>query len=99
MCSYIISSLITNILTASSPKFSFNKTVAIHLAVNLLRLPDNRRLRRFLPTDLPPDSNEIFFVVIFSLKLFACKSSSLLTHEALNLFIWRCATEHSSSCH
>jgi hypothetical protein len=24
-----------------------------HLAVNLLRLPDNRRLRRFLPTDLP----------------------------------------------
>jgi hypothetical protein len=23
------------------------------LAVNLLRLPDNRRLRRFLPTDLP----------------------------------------------
>jgi hypothetical protein len=26
------------------------------------------------------------------------KSCSLLTHEALNLFIWRCATEHSSSC-
>jgi hypothetical protein len=24
-----------------------------HLAVNLLRLPDNRRLHRFLPTDLP----------------------------------------------
>jgi hypothetical protein len=24
-----------------------------HLAVNPLRLPDNRRLRRFLPTDLP----------------------------------------------
>jgi hypothetical protein len=24
-----------------------------HLAVNLLRLPDNRRLRRLLPTDLP----------------------------------------------
>jgi hypothetical protein len=24
-----------------------------HFAVNLLRLPDNRRLRRFLPTDLP----------------------------------------------
>jgi hypothetical protein len=24
-----------------------------HLAGNLLRLPDNRRLRRFLPTDLP----------------------------------------------
>jgi hypothetical protein len=24
-----------------------------HLAVNLLRLNDNRRLRRFLPTDLP----------------------------------------------
>jgi hypothetical protein len=24
-----------------------------HLRVNLLRLPDNRRLRRFLPTDLP----------------------------------------------
>jgi hypothetical protein len=24
-----------------------------HPAVNLLRLPDNRRLRRFLPTDLP----------------------------------------------
>jgi hypothetical protein len=24
-----------------------------HLAVNLFRLPDNRRLRRFLPTDLP----------------------------------------------
>jgi hypothetical protein len=24
-----------------------------HLAVNLLRLPDNRCLRRFLPTDLP----------------------------------------------
>jgi hypothetical protein len=24
-----------------------------HLAVNLLRLPDNRRLRRFVPTDLP----------------------------------------------
>jgi hypothetical protein len=24
-----------------------------HLAVNLLRLPDNRRLRRFLPSDLP----------------------------------------------
>jgi hypothetical protein len=24
-----------------------------HLAVNLPRLPDNRRLRRFLPTDLP----------------------------------------------
>jgi hypothetical protein len=24
-----------------------------HLAVNLLRLPDNTRLRRFLPTDLP----------------------------------------------
>jgi hypothetical protein len=24
-----------------------------HLPVNLLRLPDNRRLRRFLPTDLP----------------------------------------------
>jgi hypothetical protein len=24
-----------------------------HLAVNLLRLPDNRRLRRFLPADLP----------------------------------------------
>jgi hypothetical protein len=24
-----------------------------HLVVNLLRLPDNRRLRRFLPTDLP----------------------------------------------
>jgi hypothetical protein len=44
------------------------------------------------------DSNGLFFVVIFSLKLFACKSSSLLTHEALNLFIWRCATEHSSSC-
>jgi hypothetical protein len=32
------------------------------------------------------------------LKLLACKSCSLLTHEALNLFIWRCATEHSSSC-
>jgi hypothetical protein len=31
----------------------------------------------------------------------ATKSKSkfiLLTHEALNLFIWRCATEHSSSC-
>jgi hypothetical protein len=38
------------------------------------------------------------FVVIFSHKLFACKSCSLLTHEALNLFIWRCVTEHSSSC-
>jgi hypothetical protein len=24
--------------------------------------------------------------------------ASLLTHEALNLFIWRCATGHSSSC-
>jgi hypothetical protein len=24
-----------------------------HLAVNLLRLPDNKRLRRFLVTDLP----------------------------------------------
>jgi hypothetical protein len=24
-----------------------------HLEVNLLRLPDNRRLHRFLPTDLP----------------------------------------------
>jgi hypothetical protein len=24
-----------------------------HLAVNLLRLPDSRRIRRFLPTDLP----------------------------------------------
>jgi hypothetical protein len=24
-----------------------------HLVVNLLRLPDNRRLRRFLPTDQP----------------------------------------------
>jgi hypothetical protein len=24
-----------------------------HLAVNLHRLPDNRSLRRFLPTDLP----------------------------------------------
>jgi hypothetical protein len=24
-----------------------------HLAVNLLRLPDSRRLRRFLPNDLP----------------------------------------------
>jgi hypothetical protein len=27
--------------------------VSNHLAVNLLPLPDNRRLRRFLPTDLP----------------------------------------------
>jgi hypothetical protein len=44
------------------------------------------------------DSNELFFVVIFSLKLFGCKSCSLLRHEALNLFIWRCATELSSSC-
>jgi hypothetical protein len=55
------------------------------------------------------DSNELFLVVIlvlsyllvslnFSLKLFICKSCSLLIHEALNLFIWRCATEHSSSC-
>jgi hypothetical protein len=34
----------------------------------------------------------------FNVKLFACKSCSLLTHEALILFIWRCATEHSSSC-
>jgi hypothetical protein len=24
-----------------------------HLAVNLLRMPDNRRLRRYLPNDLP----------------------------------------------
>jgi hypothetical protein len=29
------------------------RTHPSHLAVNLLRLPDNRRLRRFLPTDLP----------------------------------------------
>jgi hypothetical protein len=29
------------------------RTHSNHLAVNLLRLPDNRRLRRFLPTDLP----------------------------------------------
>jgi hypothetical protein len=54
-------------------------------------------------------SNELFLVVIlvlsyllvsinFSLKLFTCKSCSLLTHGALSLFIWRCATEHSSSC-
>jgi hypothetical protein len=30
-----------------------HRTHPNHLAVNLLRLPDNRRLRRFLPTDLP----------------------------------------------
>jgi hypothetical protein len=45
-----------------------------------------------------PCTGLFFFVVIFSLKLFACKSCSLLTQEALNLFIWKCATEHSSSC-
>jgi hypothetical protein len=31
----------------------------------------------------------------FSLKLFSCKSCSLLTQEALSLFVWRCATVHS----
>jgi hypothetical protein len=30
-----------------------HRTHPNHLPVNLLRLPDNRRLRRFLPTDLP----------------------------------------------
>jgi hypothetical protein len=39
-----------------------------HLAVNLLRLPDNRRLRRFLPTDLPDISNELFLVLILVLS-------------------------------
>jgi hypothetical protein len=29
------------------------RTYPNHLTINLLRLPDNRRLRRFLPTDLP----------------------------------------------
>jgi hypothetical protein len=29
------------------------RTHLIHLAINLLRLPDSRRLRRLLPTDLP----------------------------------------------
>jgi hypothetical protein len=29
------------------------RTHSNHLTVNLLRLPDNRHLRRFLPTDLP----------------------------------------------
>jgi hypothetical protein len=54
-------------------------------------------------------NNELFLVVIlvlsyllvslnFSLKLFICKSCSLLTHEALNLFILRRAIERSSSC-
>jgi hypothetical protein len=69
-----------------------------HLAVNLIRLHDNKRLRRFLPTDLPDRFQWTFLRCNFSLKLVACTSCSLLTHEALNLFIWRCATEHSSSC-
>jgi hypothetical protein len=68
-----------------------------HLAVNLLRLPDNRLLRRFLLLICLTDSNELFSVVILVLS-YLLVSPSLLTHEALNLFIWRCATEHSSSC-
>jgi hypothetical protein len=34
-------------------KFMLKLTHPNHLAVNLLRLLDNRRLRQFLPTDLP----------------------------------------------
>jgi hypothetical protein len=36
-----------------------------------------------------------YLLVSLDLKLFAYKSCSLMTHEALNLFRWRCATEHS----
>jgi hypothetical protein len=39
-----------------------------HLAVNLLRLPENRRLRRFLPTDLPDRFKELLFVAILVLS-------------------------------
>jgi hypothetical protein len=40
----------------------------ISALVYILRLPDNRRLRRFLPTDCLTDSNELFFVVILVLS-------------------------------
>jgi hypothetical protein len=48
-------------------------------------------------------SFRVTYLVEFGLKntnktLWYHYTGSLLTHEALNLLIWRCATGHSSSC-
>jgi hypothetical protein len=60
---YVLNSLIRRDLSCPTAKEEIRRysshygdrlrTHLNHLSVNLLRLPDNRRLRRFLPTDLP----------------------------------------------
>jgi hypothetical protein len=60
---YVLNSLIRRDLSCPTVKEEIRRysshygdrlrTYPNNLAVNLLRLPDNRRLRQFLPTDLP----------------------------------------------
>jgi hypothetical protein len=60
------------LLISEGPFFSFiSKYIIIHLTnivVHLMEQPENRRLRRHMPSDLPTSFKFVLFVV-YSLKL------------------------------
>jgi hypothetical protein len=66
------------------------------ITVHLMKLPDRRRLRRYLPYDLPTR----ILVIVFVTLVFQYVNLIPKSHRRLwNYCLQRSATEHSSTCH